>query len=284
MEFLQLEEIRGKGREIQAAMDSQLATKALASKRGARQWRLLQDSLQRLLFPETPSEFDAMTKAQAIQYKFELGDKLRRFYNRPGHMVDYVFAFSHKSELHRYIDEWQTYPVIADYALLVRDLSSDRKDTAKGDIEDLKLYFERVVVEANDAEFRAYAALPDIKADELSQWFCEESPAFKEVMNVLKRHSEKKWIISNQFNPSNKRILDVKVKKVEPTEAIVDTEEYWYLRWWDDIDGSYKYAYRETNRQRYVLKPEGGTWKIFLEMRGMPRTSAPNRWKRRQIF
>jgi len=282
MEFLQLDEIREKAGEIRSALDSLLATKALASKPEARQWRFLRESLRRLLLPELPSAFDSIAKTQATQYKFELEDKLRRFYNRPGHGVDYVFALAHKSTLHTYIDGWESYPVLAEYALLVRDLAADRNNTAGNEYAEIRQYLERVIVEANDAEFRAYAALPEIRTDELERWFCVGSPAFNEVVNILHRHSKKKWIISNPFNPSTKRILDIKVKEVEQDEAIVDTMEYWYLRWWDNLDGSYTYAYRETNRQRYVLKHEGDEWKVFQELRGLPRTSAPNRWKRRQ--
>jgi hypothetical protein len=48
-----------------------------------------------------------------------------------------------------------------------------------------------VVTESIDAEFRAYAALPEIKVEELNPWFCAESPAIKEILNVLSRHQKK---------------------------------------------------------------------------------------------
>lgn len=75
------------------------------------------------------------------------------------------------------------------------------------------------VMEANDAEFRAFAALPEIGGEDLGRWFCAGSPALKEIINLLTRHQKKKWIISNPFNPSTKRIMDVKVKKVSQYEA-----------------------------------------------------------------
>jgi hypothetical protein len=49
-----------------------------------------------------------------------------------------------------------------------------------------------VVTESIDAEFRAYAALPEIKVEGLNPWFCAESPAIKEILNVLSRHQKKR--------------------------------------------------------------------------------------------
>jgi len=58
--------------------------------------------------------------------------------------------------------------------------------------------------------------------------------------------------------------------RIGQDEAEVTTTEYWYLRWWDERDGSYVYSYRETNRQMYVLKNKGGQWKVFQTSAGNP--------------
>lgn len=283
MEYLSLDAIRTGYEAISAALGSLLSTRALTFRREARQWRFLHDSLQRLHSSGFVSDFDDLSPVKAAQYKFEVEDRLRRFYLHPGNSVDYVFCIVHRSKLPDYHDaDLETYPDLAGYCLLVRDLSVDRSSKGEVDGENLRLYLERVVVEANDAEFRAYAALPEISSEELGRWFCAGSPAINEIINLLTRHRKKKWIISNPFNPSTKRILDVKVKKVCQHEAQVNAMEYWYLRWWDDLDGSYAFSYRETNRQMYVLKNENGEWKVFQNLRTLPRTSTPNRWNRRQ--
>lgn len=283
MEFLQLEEIQAKSGEIFAALDALLSTRAVVARRVARQWQFLQDSLQRLVSPGFISGFDEMAPVKVAQYKFELEDRLRRFYFHPGKPLDYVFSVVHRSKLPNYagIDE-TSYPDLVGYCLLIRDVASDRNVTNSQNGEDLKLYLERVIGEANDSEFRAYAALPEIRTDEIERWFCTGSPALNEILNLLNRHRQKRWIISNPFNPSTKRLLNTKVKKVSQDEAIVNTTEYWYLRWWDDRDGSYAFSYRETNRQMYVVKKEGSQWKVFQNLRSLPRTSTPNRWHRRQ--
>lgn len=282
MEYLPLNVIRERSEAVNSALDSLLTTRALTFRREARQWRFLSDSLQRLLSPGFVSDFDCLSPVTAAQYKFEIEDRLRRFYLHPGNSVDYVFSIVHRSKLLEYHDaDFETYPYLAGYCLLVRDLSVDRK-SGEIDGENLRLYLERVVVEANDAEFRAYAALPEVSSEGLGRWFCAGSPAMNEIINLLTRHREKKWIISNPFNPSTKRVLDIKVKKVGQHEARVNTMEYWYLRWWDERDGSYAFSYRETNRQMYVLRNENGEWRVFQNLRTLPRTSTPNRWNRRQ--
>jgi hypothetical protein len=121
-----------------------------------------------------------------------------------------------------------------------------------------------------------------VKTEELARWFYPESPAIKEIINLLNRHQKKQWTISNTYHPSTKRLLNIRVKKVGQDEATVNTMEYWYLRWWDEREGSYSYSYRETNRQMYVLKRDGSEWKVFQNLRSLPRTSIPNRWNRRQ--
>lgn len=136
---------------------------------------------------------------------------------------------------------------------------------------------EKVISPCVDAEFAAYAALPEIKTDEINRSFSIDAPAYREIMNLLVRHKARGWTITNNLNPSTKRLIDIRVKKIEAGEAIVHTTEYWYLRWWDTKKLSYVYPYRETNRQTYILKQENGTWKIFQNLRPSPRSSAPNR-------
>ena len=43
----------------------------------------------------------------------------------------------------------------------------------------------------------------------------------------------------------------------------------------------YTYPYRETNRQSYVLKKDRDGWKVFENLRPLPRTYIPYRWSRR---
>jgi hypothetical protein len=202
---------------------------------------------------------------------------------RPGNPINLVFSIVHHKALAAPgMPERNGYPTLAGYAVLVRDVSYGRH-TSLVSTDDLKNYLERVITECIDAEFRAYSSLPDINTAELERWFIPDSPAMKEIMNLLTRHHKKGWIISNSLNPSTKRLLSIKVKKIERREATVNTMEYWYLRWFETGSGSYTYVYRETNQQRYILKKNAESWRVFENLRPSPRTSLPHRWKRQKM-
>jgi hypothetical protein len=89
------------------------------------------------------------------------------------------------------------------------------------------------------------------------------------------------WVISNPLNPSTKRLIGIKVKKITDKEAVVNTMEHWYLRWFDTNSESFAYPYNETNRQTYIIRKDAEGWRIFQNMKPSPRTSLPQRWKRR---
>lgn len=173
------------------------------------------------------------------------------------------------------------YPSLAGYSVLIRDVASERGST-QSTLADLKAYLERVITEGLDAEFRAYSLLPKISDEELRRWFCEDGPAMKTIMTIVTRHQKKGWVISNPMNPSTKRIMDIKVKKIADGEAIVNTIEHWYLRWFDVNSDSFTYTYNENNRQTYIIKKESDGWKIFQNLKPSPRTSLPHRWKKQQ--
>lgn len=280
MEYLSAEEIRGRSEACRAEMERLFSTKAIVGKPSARQWRFFSDAVKRLLEGNSSSEFDALSKVQAAQLKFEVEDKLRRFYLRSGHTPNLVFALAHESEIASYgIQERDPYPKLAGYSVLVRDLTQDRIGETSASPEDLSLYLETVVTGSIDAEFAAYAALPEIRLEEVGRYFCAGSPAYREIANLVARHRQRGWVISNPMNPSTKRLLDIKVRRVGDSEAMVSTKEYWYLRWWTTREKSYVYPYRETNRQLYVLHRQGDVWRVFQNLRPPPRSSVPGRWR-----
>jgi hypothetical protein len=87
------------------------------------------------------------------------------------------------------------------------------------------------------------------------------------------------WVLTNPQNPSMKRLLSIKVKEVGNGKAAVRTTEYWYLRWWSTIEEKYRYPYRETNHQTYILVETGEGWFVDENIRPAPRSSAPHRQK-----
>jgi hypothetical protein len=280
--FLSAEEIREKRDEIQTAFAELMKTKMLAGKPGAAQWKFFRSCFNTLLMADRTAEKDfcELSSVRAAQLKFEVEDRLRRFYLHPGKPLRYIFAIVHASQLHNYVlVNGEPYPSFAGYCVLVREYSvADASGVgAAGGTTELKPYLERVVAECIDAEFRAYAALPEIALADLEKWFYPDSPAMREIMTLLKRHKERGWIINNPLNPSNKCLLRIKVHRVDAKECLVHTTEYWYLRWWDMGKNACTYPYRETNTQVYILKKSEGAWKVYQNLRPSPRSSAPHR-------
>ena len=281
MEYLSLKDIISQRKDINHELDLLLSNKAAVTKPNSLQWLFFVDCFKALFNPNSYSKFSSLTKSNKAQLKFEIEDKLRKFYLRPGRKIDFVFQMIHKKELKNifYADE-DSYPHIGEYAVLVRDTSKELSPNNGLTEKDIKEYIERVIAEAVDTEFEAYQTLPEIIEDKLlNNWFYPFGPAKKEILHILSRHKERGWVLTNPLNPSTKRILSIKVKDIVKNEIFVSTTEYWYLRWWDFKNNSYAFPYRETSRQQYILRKDNGIWKVYEVVRPAPRTSIPNRRK-----
>jgi hypothetical protein len=273
-EFLSLTEARGKRDAVRSHLSALMSSRALVVRQRARQWRFLSACVERLISPKTRSEFDRLSPTAAAQLKFEIEDRLRHFYIRDGRPLELVFHLVHRRDFANFgLGPRCRYPTIAGYALLVRDLSSEVASAPSR--AGLAAFLERVVTEAIDAEFAAYAALPEVVPEELLHWYVEDSSAYRRIMAILTRHRERGWVISNPYNPSRKRLLSIKVRALTADEATIGTVEYWCLRWWDINKHTYTYPYQETNRQTYVLRKERGGWKVFDCLMPSPRSSLP---------
>ncbi|MBW7941316.1 MAG: hypothetical protein H3C64_02725 [Candidatus Kuenenia stuttgartiensis] len=119
-----------------------------------------------------------------------------------------------------------------------------------------------IVIKADEAEFAAYKALPEIKTEELLKYLTPTGTAFKRIYNILTRHSTKKWVLTNEGNPSGYRRYKLWIESINQNEAIVKTEEYWYLRWFDLNSNKYVNIYNEKNEQTWTLAYEKSEWKV----------------------
>ena len=265
MEYLSLKTIRSLKDNIKHEMESLISNKALITKPHSLQWLFFNDCLNKLFNPRFNSEFIKLPSVRTAQFKFEVEDKLRRFYLRPGRDIKFVFKIIHKKELKTiYFDEPKKYPDVGGYSILIRDTSKEINAIYSLTESDIKDYIERVVAEAIEMEFQAYLTLPEIIEDEeLNKCYCQSCPAKREIMHVILRHKERGWVITNWMNPSTYRVISMKVKKIDKNEIFVFTLEYWYLRWWNTRNNSYTYPYRETLKQQYILRKNIGSGKFM---------------------
>jgi hypothetical protein len=113
LEYLSPDDLRSCSAACRAQLEALLATKAVVGKPHARQWKFLKDAVEHLLTGNHSSEFAGVSPVQAAQLKFEVEDKLRRFYLRPGRSPQFVFMLVHHSELGLYGLEDGAYPALA---------------------------------------------------------------------------------------------------------------------------------------------------------------------------
>ncbi|MCK9279697.1 MAG: hypothetical protein M0P71_03670 [Melioribacteraceae bacterium] len=281
MEFLSLDEIAFLENEIHSEQRALFNNRAIITKTKSNQWLFFNDCIELLFNPNYISKYFSEPATKLAQLKFEIENKLKNFYLKPGRKIEYVFKLVHKKELKNIIfDEIESYPSVKGYSALIRKVSNTNSVANELTERDIKDYIERIIAEAIDIEFEAYQTIPQIISDDLlNYWYCPNGPAKKEILHIINRHIERGWVINNFMNPSTKRILDIKVKDIKNKELYVSTIEYWYLRWWDTKKNAYTYPYRETTRQRYILRKVEGIWKIYEIIMPAPRTSVPHRRK-----
>jgi len=106
------------------------------------------------------------------------------------------------------------------------------------------------------AEFAIYQSVPMIKEshDELMKYFCEGSAAYKKIMKVVESKLQHNWILNNEDNPSEVKIIDVQVVSILKDQAELKSREYWLIRWFDKDAQEYVYEYENQNEQMYLLK------------------------------
>jgi hypothetical protein len=269
---LKAEEARQRADEIRAELEGLLARPGVAPRPNATQWRFLRHCLDALLRGESV-DFPC-TKSKATQYRFEINERLGRFYARHGDPVKFAFELRHISHaIHAgLVDE--DYPCANGYALVISDIRAPYLSAPE---RETRALLERIIADAGDAEFAVYRALPAIDLAPLAGLFLKEGHAYRRVLHTAEQVHRRNWTISNPNNPSTHRLISVKVVRVGAAEAEVRTEEFWYVRWWSLDKRKNAYVYHERNFHKYLLVREAGPWLIDYDIYPPPRESASRR-------
>ncbi len=130
-----------------------------------------------------------------------------------------------------------------------------------------------IVTKANQAEFEAYRKLPKIETAELLKYRTESGSGYLRIYNVLVQHSKKGWTIGNEGNPSGFTQQKVWIESMSNDKAVVKSQEYWYLRWFEIPTQLYRYIYNEENEQTKTLELIDGEWKVSSVFYPSPRNS-----------
>lgn len=126
--------------------------------------------------------------------------------------------------------------------------------------DDPHRHLKELVLQADQVEFSAYKALPEIHLEDLREILDPTGTAYKRIYAVLKGSKEKSWIITNENNPSGFTVYNCWTERVAEQYAILKSHEYWYLKWFDTHKNKYVYIYNEENVQTWALKKINDKW------------------------
>lgn len=268
--YLTLKEIKHYQPEIKQEFETILKHPWFSGRKASKQWLFLKHC-SAVLMGEKTEDFDC-TEKQAINYKYEISDRLNRYYLSFGKPISFVFLLVSvkKDGLADYGEAG--YPSCNGYYLRV-SYNKDHPDS----IQQEKLLLEKTIAEAIDAEFEVYQKLPELDFTGLERVFDKTGSAYKEICNRAAKHKKRKWVLQNEMNPSTKRLVDVRIKNISKNKAEVRTSEYWLLMWWSLKEEKYAHTYKEMNRQRYYLIWKNNKWMVRENIYQKPKTSTPRR-------
>ncbi|MEJ7623713.1 MAG: hypothetical protein WKF34_06950 [Pyrinomonadaceae bacterium] len=268
--YLTKKEIEHYRPEIEEEFKTIIRHPWFSARENARQWQFFKRCFN-VLTGEDTGDFECSEK-QAIYYKYEVNDRLQRYYLAFGKPIKFIFHLINEKKAGISDYDEPDYPSCNNYKLRV----SYNKHLPDA-VQEKKLLIEKTIAEAMDAEFDAYQALPELEFARLAAIFDTNGSAYKEIVNRVKKHKKRKWIIRGDTNPSTKRLIDIRIGSLSETRAEVRTSEYWLLMWWSVEEKKYAHTYKEMNRQRYYLIWKDGRWLVQENIYGKPKTSTPRR-------
>lgn len=272
---LSLKEIDHYQASLDAEFESLINSPPFGARKSSQQWRFFRHCFE-VLMGRATGDYAGEPK-HIVNYKFEINERLRLYYLAAGRSVSYIFKLVSAKKAGVAEMREANYPSCNGYFLKVY-YNEDDPDQ----MQLRKLAVEKAISQAIDAEFAAYEGLAETDLENLASKFDRNSSAYKRIANIVRAHRDKRgWTLTNQDNPSTKRLIDVYVKDLSDKTAEARTTEYWLLMWWDSKSKRYAHYYSETNRQTYFLEKRKNKWIVTDNPYPRPTTSASRRNIRR---
>lgn len=124
-----------------------------------------------------------------------------------------------------------------------------------------------VVRQAIKAEFQAYREIPRVQEEQLDRYFTKTGSARAKIVDMLRRHAKRSWILTNPGNPSTADLLEIKLDRLEGGRAHLTTKEFWTLRWFDPKERRDAHFYSLTSKQYYLLvREKDGVWRVDINI------------------
>ena len=268
--FLNFEEVKFYEAEIKEEFTSLINHRWFSARKNSWQWQFLKHCFQ-VLMGETNKDF-ACSEKQAIQYKYEISERLTRYYLSYGKPLKFVFSLVHEKNDGITDYEEASYPACNHYLLRI-SFNNEAPQT----LLQKRLLIEKTLAEAVDAEWTVYNQIPDLDFSLLEKAFDKSGSAYKLICHIANSNKNRGWTLQNATNPSTKRLIDVKIKKMTGKTAQARTSEYWLLSWWSVKNERYEHTYKELNRQTYTLVWKKDKWLVLDNIYPPPKTSTPRR-------
>lgn len=228
----------------------------------AMQWQFFQHCFKRVIGDEG-ERFDFRCESdqayrRATEYKHEVSKCLRWYYggayNSP---INYVFRLEHASKRGRFIPAGEDYPSDDFYLFLIH-----RAKAADLIAQELHNVLYRVVDGAMHAEFTLYSKLPTDGLRALWDHFDPAGKAYARISHHMRRRLRNQEVISNESNPSFKKLRHFKVLHADGESALVETRERWLLKWWSLEKREYAPHVEERGVKSYTLVKRGRRWLV----------------------
>ncbi len=241
-----------------------------SGRKNARQWLFFRHCFS-VLMGEASGDFECSAK-QAIDYKYEINDRLQRYYLSFGKPIKFIFHLINDKKAGVVDYDEPDYPSCNGYKLRVS------YNKALPDVlQEKKLLIETTIANAMDAEFEVYQQVPELDFTRLAEVFDIDGSAYKWIVNLAKKHKKRGWTLRNEMNPSTKRLIDIRIRDISEGRADARTSEYWLLMWWSIGEKKYIHTYKEMNRQQYYLIWKNNKWLVQENIYEKPKTSTPRR-------
>ncbi len=97
----------------------------------------------------------------------------------------------------------------------------------------------------------------------LEKYYLKNGKAIELLKKIINKHATINLTIGQpNNNPSYHNIQHINIQHLTRTEAIVETKEHWYLKWYNTKTKKYELKYDVSNTQFYKLVKTKNSWEI----------------------
>ncbi len=134
----------------------------------------------------------------------------------------------------------------------------------------------KVITEANQAQFMSFGQLPIIDTLKIEKYYSKKGNAWPAILtSLITRNADSLTISQPKINPSYYKLFEARVISINAEKAIVETDEYWFLKWYKTDSKTFVSSYDVKNTQLYELEKINDNWIIlnnFFEGKAKPIT------------